>query len=91
MIQTPYSPIKRYSLPYGKPWYPQLWHAYDRGKYPAGCGHEPDVGPLTEQQSWMREAVERYERMLHIYREADQDWPWSGDETGQLDLFKDVA
>jgi|GEM_PF-3934074 len=86
MQQTPYSIIKRYDPPYGKPWFPQVWHAYEHGKFPAGCGHEVEVGPITEQQSWMRKAEAVYALMMHTYREADKDWPWPV-EPVQLDMF----
>ena len=85
-IQTPYSPIKRYELPYGKPWYPPANYPYRL----CGCG--PDVRPHTESRAGYNAYTEQWiEPAIRAYYEADQDWPWTGDADGQLDLFKDVA
>lgn len=86
-LSTPYSIIKRYPLPYGKPWYPSHHHGYTRGHYCIGCGHEPEIGPITQAQQWMREANAANEVMLGVYRKADTDWPWIDSTPKQLDLF----
>ncbi len=85
-LTTPYSPIWRYPLPYGKPWFPPF-HSRNHG-----CGRGPEIGPLTEAQSAYDGEVEFYDaHVLPVYEAACRDWPWLDIEPVQLDLYWSAA
>jgi hypothetical protein len=81
-LTTPYSPIKRYPLPYGKPWFPPFFSCN------CGCGRGPEIGALTKAQSGYLDEAEFYDtHILPVYEAACSDWPWLDSEPVQLDLF----